>query len=59
MKAISKKAKENMFNGINAKCKQCAKQCKQFKQNIVIKCNFVSKVSNRKTTVASKHKKND
>jgi len=49
---------KTLLNGINAKCKQCALSCKQFKQVTVCYCkNFQSIVSNKNTATPSKHKK--
>jgi len=38
------------FTGVNTKCAQCTKKCKQFKNVTVVYCpNFVSVASNKQS----------
>jgi hypothetical protein len=36
------------YTGVNTKCAQCVKTCKQFKNVTVVRCNFIPIVSNLK-----------
>jgi hypothetical protein len=36
------KSLQGAFSGVNKLCQQCIKECKQFKNITILKCNFVS-----------------
>ncbi|MFC1621699.1 hypothetical protein ACFL2G_05310 [Candidatus Omnitrophota bacterium] len=49
---------KKLLYGVNAICKQCIKNCKQYKQIVILRCpNFVSVIVKKKKHIASEHKK--
>ncbi|OGX23241.1 MAG: hypothetical protein A2Y03_02870 [Omnitrophica WOR_2 bacterium GWF2_38_59] len=50
---------EKLLKGINAKCRQCANECKQFSSIIIVRCpHFLSKVKNKKNSIPFTHGNN-
>ena len=50
---------QGKFRGVNKLCQQCQKECKQFENVKVIRCNFTSKPHTKKQATPSSTPNND